>query len=136
MVREQDAIFLAAGSGKTSFVSAEDVAEVAAEAFARGGSGQEYCLTGPEALDHYEVARLIGSATGRSIAYEDVSEEVMLEEARAGGLPEGAVQYLAGLYRVVREDQLAEVSEDIRRVLGREPKSFREFVEAGRGAWE
>jgi len=136
MIRDHGGVFLAAGDGRTSFVSTEDIAEVATAAFRDGLTGGEYALTGSEALDHTEVAQAISAVIGRDIAYHDIPEEIMLQGARGQGLPEGAVQYLGELYRGVRAGQWAVVSDDIRRVLKRDPLSFQEFLEAHRAAWE
>jgi uncharacterized protein YbjT (DUF2867 family) len=135
MIREQNGIFLAAGSGKTSFVSTDDIAEVAAIAFSEGGSGKEYFLTGPEALDHDEVADLISRATGRLVTYQDISEELMLQVAREKGLPEPTVQYLGRLYEAVRAGFCAAVYDDIRRLTSHEARSFQDFAEANKDAW-
>jgi len=135
MIREQGSIFLAAGDGKTSFVSTEDIADVATAAFAEGGSGKEYSLTGPEALDHTEVAELISGAIGWNVTYHDVAEEVMLQGARDQGLPESAVQYLGVLYEGVRAGRWAAVFDDVRQVTGRDALTFREFLEANKDSW-
>lgn len=136
MIRDHGSIFLAAGDGRTSFVSTQDIAEVATAAFRDGLADGEYALTGYEALDHAEVAQAISMVIGRDIAYHDISEEMMLQGARGQGLSEGAVQYLGELYRGVRAGQWAVVSDDIRRVLNRNPLGFHEFLEANKTAWE
>ncbi len=55
---DRGTITLATGDGKSSLVAASDVGEFVAEALRQGFTG-EYLVTGPEALDHYEVARLL-----------------------------------------------------------------------------
>lgn len=135
MIRDHSAILLAAGDGKTSFVSSQDIAEVATAVFDQGGVGRAYSLTGSEALDHREVAELISSAVGRRVIYHDLPEENMLQGARDQGLPESAVQYLGALYAGVRAGQWAEISDDVKRVTGREAMTFQEFVEERRDAW-
>jgi len=136
MIRDQGGIFLAAGNGRTSFVSTRDIAAVAAAAFSKGGSGQEYSLTGPEALNHIEVAALISEAIGKSVTYQDLPEEVMMQGARDQGLPEAAVQYLAVLYEGVRAGRYAQVFDDVRQVAGRDAVSFQEFLKVNRQALE
>lgn len=136
MIKGQSGIFLAAGKGKTSFISTKDIAEVAAEVFVQGGTGKEYCLTGPEALDHEEVARLISEVLGKQITYQALPEEVMLQGARDQGVPESSVQYFAVLYRAVRDGHLAMVTEDVKQVTGRNPLTFREFLESTEHSWQ
>ena len=135
MIRDQGSIFLAAGDGKTSFVTAEDIAKVATVAFDEGGTGKEYSLTGPEALDHWEVAALISEVIGRNVSYHDIPEEVMLQGARDQGLPESSVQYLGFLYSAVRSGFCAEVYEDVKKVTGDQAQSFRQFLDANKDAW-
>ena len=135
MIRDHGRIYLAAGDGKTSFVSTEDIANVARAAFDEGGAGKEYSLTGPEALDHGEVADLISEVIGSSVIYQDISEEMMLQGARERGLPESAVQYMGSLYAAVRAGFCSAVYDDVRQVTGRQPQSFRQFLQANKDAW-
>lgn len=60
---EQGGIFLAADNGKTSFISIKDIAQTAAIAFQQKHYGKEYNLTGPDALDHFQVADMISEVT-------------------------------------------------------------------------
>ena len=134
MVR-QGAIYLAAGDGKTSFISTRDIAAVAAAAFAGGPQGKEYNLTGPEALDHNQVVRLISQASGREIAYHAISEEEMIQGAMQNGLPRSSAEFMGVLYSVVRNGWAAGVTDDVRRVTGRAALSFEEFVRQNAEAW-
>jgi uncharacterized protein YbjT (DUF2867 family) len=136
MIKSQGSIFLAAGEGKTSFISTKDIAEVAATAFAKKLFGKEYNLTGPDALDHTEVARIISRAIGKKVTYQPLSEEAMLQGARQAGMPEGAVQYMRALYAAVRAGYTAAVTDDVRLVTGSEPTSFQAFVEMNKACWQ
>ncbi len=134
-IRERGVIALAAGDGKTSFISAGDIAATVVSAFERNLTGQEYDLTGPEALDHAEVARIISSVSGRAIEYRPLTEEEMLAGARAMGMPEAAVQYLAALYAAVRAGLAAGVTDDVEKLTGRSPVRFTDFARAAADAW-
>jgi uncharacterized protein YbjT (DUF2867 family) len=48
-IREQNAVYLAAGDRKTSFISVEDIAAVVVAALPQSLTGKEIDLTGPEA---------------------------------------------------------------------------------------
>ena len=132
----QGGIFLAAGDAGTSFISVEDIAAVAAAAFEKELLGSEYNLTGPEALDHDKVARIISEISGRRIQYHALSEEAMLQGARDQGMPEGAVQYMGILYGAVRSGWLASVTADVESVIGRPPVAFGDFAQANAAAWK
>ncbi len=131
-IKAQGAIFLAAGDGKTSFISVADIAAAVVAAFQTPLAGKEFDLTGPEALDHAETARIIGEVAGRPIAYRDLTEEQMVEGARAAGMPEPAVAYLKVLYSVVRAGYAAGITADLAAITGKPPIGFREFAKAAR----
>lgn len=78
-IRVQNAIYLAAGEGKTSFISVNDIAAVAVGALQRSLTGME------------------NEASGRTVMYHLLTEGQMLEGARARGMPEPVVAYLAML---------------------------------------
>ena len=132
----QGGIFLAASDGKTSFISTVDIAEVAALAFQHERYGMEYNLTGPEALDHAQAAKIISAASGQDVNYHAISEEEMLQGARESGMPEGAVQYMAILYNAVREGWMAVETEDVQKATGKAPISFAEFVQKNQASWK
>ena len=132
---KQGGIFLAAADGKTSFISVADIAEVAAVAFQKGLASKEYNLTGPEALDHAQVAAIIAEVSGKKINYQAISEEAMLSGLRGTGMPEGAVQYVGVLYAAVRAGYTAVVTNDVESVTNRRPISFETFARQSEAAW-
>ena len=133
---ENGGIFFAAGDGRTSFISVEDIAKVAATAFQEKRLGVEYNLTGPEALDYAQVVRIISEVSGRTVTYHAISEEAMLKGARDQAMQESAVQYLALLYAAVREGLMARVTDDVREVTGETPISFGEFAKKNAASWK
>lgn len=136
MIAQADAFFLAAENAKTSFISVEDIASVAAISFTRGLTAQEYNLTGGRALDRAEAAAIISAAAGKKITYNAIPEEAMLEGARKNGMPESAVQYMAVLYQAVRNNWTEAVTPDVEQVTGKAPVTFEEFARKNADAWE
>jgi uncharacterized protein YbjT (DUF2867 family) len=129
------AIYLAAENAKTSFIAVADIAGVAAVAFKAGLVGQEYTLTGPEALDHTAVTALISQATGKPVAYHAIPEEAMLAGMRGAGMPESAVQYAGVLYGAVRAGYTAAITPQVETLLKRKPTTFAAFARQSAGAW-
>ena len=132
---KQGGIYLAAGDGKTSFISVTDIAEAVASAFQKGLFGKEYNLTGPEGLDHTTAAGILSKATGKTVTYHPLAEEAMLKGMRDNGLPESAVQYAGVLYGAVRAGYAAAVTEDAEIVTGRKPMTFDAFARQSAAAW-
>ena len=128
-IQGQNAIFLAAADGKTSFISVKDIADVAVAAIQQAATGQEVELTGTEALDHNEVAKIISEACGRTITYHAITPEQMSEGAQSHGMPEPMVAYLGMLYGVVRAGHAAGIAPFPESLAGREPTSFEAFAE-------
>ena len=120
---------LPVGEGRTSFVDVRDIAAVAVAALTDPSHrGKTYVLTGPEALTHEEIAQVISQATGKSFAFEDVGDETWRAQALKGGMNQRSVDGLLGLFRMIRDGSMAEVSRDVERVVGRPPIAFRQFA--------
>jgi uncharacterized protein YbjT (DUF2867 family) len=135
-IKGQNAIFGAAGDGKTSFISVRDIAASVVAAFRTPLEGREFDLTGTEALDYAEIAKVISEVSGRPVAYHPLTEEQMAAGARAAGMPEPAVEYLSMLYEVVRAGYAAGITSDVETITGRRPVGFRAFAESAAPAWK
>jgi len=133
---KQGGIYLAAGDGKTSFISTTDIAGTVTSAFQKRLFGKEYNLTGPEALDHATAASILSKVTGKSITYHPLTEDVMFKGMRDNGLPESATQYIGVLYGAVRAGYAAAVTKDVESVTGRRPQTFEAYVRANVAAWK
>lgn len=135
-IKEQNGIFLAAGDGKTSFISVHDIAAAALASFRQPIAGRELDLTGPEALDHSEAAKIIREVSGRPVTYHSLTEEQMIAGARAIGMPESAIAYMAALYGVVRAGYSAGVTADFEKATGRKPITFQNFALKAVASWK
>ena len=129
-VRERDELFVPAGGGETSFVDARDIAEVAAVTLTESGHcNRSYDLTGPEALDYHEAAAVFSEALGREITYPRPGALAFGRRWLARGEPVGFVLARVGIYTTARLGLAGRVTDDVRRVLGRDPRSLREYVQ-------
>ena len=137
MIQGGGGIFVAAEEAETSFIAVQDIAAVAVAALTGAGhAGQAYNLTGPTALGHDQVAAIISEVSGRTIAYQSISDAAMRQGALENGLPETNVDYLSVLYQVTRAGTLAERTPDVEQILGRAPISFVEFARQNQNAWK
>jgi len=123
----QGRISLATGAGKSALIAGAEVGIFVAEALSQGLTG-EYILTGPEALDHDEVAALLSRKLGKTITYLPVSEPQLEEYYRSRKLDPESLQYGLTLYRSYRNHATAAVTDAFRQVTGREPMSFSTFL--------
>jgi uncharacterized protein YbjT (DUF2867 family) len=128
-VVERDEIFVPAGDGETGFVDARDVAAVGVAALTEPGhENRSYDVTGPEALDCDAVAEAFSDALDRPISYPNPSVLQFARRMRSRDVPYPMIAVMVVLYTVTRLGLSGRVSDDAERVLGREPRSVREFV--------
>ncbi|MFG2877687.1 NAD(P)H-binding protein [Streptomyces sp. NPDC048337] len=131
-------VALPAGDGREPFVDAEDVAAVAVAALLdEGHSGQTYELSGPRAIGIAEAVEEISRVTGREIEYVPVTHEEYVAELVGYEVPADYALFVADLVGQIRDNRNAEPTGTVRRVLGREPRDFADFVKdaAAAGAW-
>ncbi|MER7083017.1 SDR family oxidoreductase [Saccharopolyspora kobensis] len=85
----------------SAMVHPADIAAVAMAALTTDGhSGQEYWLTGPEALTVPEKVRVLGAALGRELRYVEQSEAEAVEQWRAAGFTAEEI----GFFQQMRKD--------------------------------
>jgi uncharacterized protein YbjT (DUF2867 family) len=145
MVRQslpaQGAIRLPWGSESTvlPLVAAEDVARVAVG-----------LLTGPQPAGSFH--RLIGTTislkeiiatfarvTGKSVHYEEISDEQWRRDVAARGFNPHAIEHLSSLWRAIRgaaidpNDPRYAITEAIETIGGAKPKTFEAFVRESQG---
>ena len=129
-VRVSDALALPLGGGKTSPISAVDVARAIAVILDDSAPhiGQIYDLTGPESadLDHY--ARVFSEALGRPIRYRDVPLPAWSESLRQAGLPEHLVSHLSAMAELTRQGRYDRMTDTMRKLTGEAPTNMRDFV--------
>jgi uncharacterized protein YbjT (DUF2867 family) len=129
---------LPTGEGRTPFIDAEDIAEVASAALTEDHHrGRIYQLTGPRAISFGEAADLIGKATGRTIRYADVAPEAHIERQVANGIPPDIARLLTGILVAIRDGSAPEATDGVERALGRAARPFEDYVTetAATGLW-
>jgi uncharacterized protein YbjT (DUF2867 family) len=128
-IATQGAIYQVGGDARASLIDARDIASVAARTLAdEGHEGKTYTLTGPEAVSYADAAARLSDATGKGVSYVAITPEQFREGALAQGLPEWLVSALERLNELFASGEAAGVTDDVRRVGGREPTTFDEFA--------
>jgi uncharacterized protein YbjT (DUF2867 family) len=123
-------IRLPAGKARLPFVDVRDIAAVTVKALTeQGHDGQVYTLTGPEALNHAEVASILSEVTGKRFVYEDVPPEAYRQYLLNGGASVQYAELYTELFAFVRSRGVGEIHHDIQNVLGRPAISFRKFAD-------
>jgi len=130
MVGSDDAIAGPGGSGRAGLVAQADVARSVAAVLTdpRQHRGQTYNLTGPESLSFADVAELLTRLWGRPISYRDETVDQAWESRRGYGAPDWMVEGWISTYLAVAAGELDGVTDDVRRLTGRDPLSPAEVI--------
>jgi uncharacterized protein YbjT (DUF2867 family) len=136
-IRERDEIVMPGGDGVVSWVSAEDIAAVAAAALTESGhEGKGYTLVGPEPLTMAEVAALISASAGRPITYIESGRDEIRAVFVASGIAPELAGPLSDLYvYALTSGAFGVLNDDVATVTGRPPVSFAEFAAGAAPAW-
>jgi uncharacterized protein YbjT (DUF2867 family) len=132
-----DEIVVPAGTGAEAFVSAEDIASVAAATLAGPGrhAGRAYAPTGPESLTLGEAARIISTAAGRTIVYRDTDRNEWVEAMVRSGVPAEYGEVLRTLTETIASGRGSQPNGDVLAATGAAPISFAGFAAETARAW-
>lgn len=130
-VRAESVIYALIGDGRVPFIDTRDIAAVATEVLLHPDehAGKKYVLTGPAAVSYSDVAAALSEATGKSVRYQPIS----MDEARARLLGQGGEPDLIEATLAIAAYQKAGgptsiVSPTLERILGRPPRTVRDFA--------
>jgi uncharacterized protein YbjT (DUF2867 family) len=130
-IRDRGVLALPFGTGRTSPISADDVARVVATLLRDPADriGQIYELTGPEVLDINGLAEQYSRALNRPISAEDVPldewERQVLEPV---GLPDHVRQHIATMARLHREGRYDRATDDVEQITGQPAQTVEQYV--------
>jgi uncharacterized protein YbjT (DUF2867 family) len=129
-IKESSQIRLPFGEGKTSPVSAEDVARVVAALLTdpQPHIGKIYHLTGPQSENMNFFAAEYSKALGREITYQDIPVEPWRAALLARGFPAHLAHHLATMADLHRAGRYDRMSDDVLTLTGQLPVSVQEFV--------
>ena len=130
-IAEDSSIRVPFGAGRTSPVSASDVARVAATILADPGPhiGRMYELTGPRSEDMQAVAAEYSSALGRTVRYVDIPfaewrERVLVPRH----YPEYLAAHIATMVRLHADNRYDRFTRDVETITGRPATTVRDFI--------
>ncbi|MFE7142286.1 NAD(P)H-binding protein [Streptomyces sp. NPDC057644] len=113
----------------SAMVHEADIGAVAAVALTEDGhGGQEYLVTGPQALTLGEKTAAIAAARGADVELVELTEEQALEEWRANGMPEDVIAFMIDVYRDTPPEGRT-VVDTVEKVTGRPARTFAQWAE-------
>lgn len=135
-IHAQGKIFLPVGRAKGSFIDTRDIAAVAARLLSSDEfANRDFDLTGPEALDHDQVAAILSRETGRAITFQDITPEAMLDGLLGAGLPRPYAQFLIVILGFFKAGYAERTTDAVLQITGRSPGRFETYAKDYRQAW-
>jgi len=131
-------LFIPAGNGLTSFIDSRDVAEVAVMIMRNPEQhrDQTYLLTGPERLGFSQVATMLSQVTGREIRYTRPSVPRFLQRMIRRGITWDVYSFMVIVYFLTRFGKNAPLTDTLGTLLGRPPRTMRQYVEDYKAFWD
>lgn len=122
------------GEGATAFVDAGDIADVAVAALTDPVHGSRYYeLSGLRSLSVPEAARLIGTATGRTVTLAPVDAHGFERYLGEIGYADDEMYSMQFFCRAMLSGELDYVSPGVQEALGRPATAFEDFSAAAAG---
>jgi hypothetical protein len=138
-IREMDKIYVPAGRSTTMLVDAADIGLAVATVLANHKVHQNtaYTISGPKAMDYYEIADILSDITGRKITYAKPGFLKYRHQYRkVRGLEAGYVNVTMALYLMTRLDKKNKTAtKDFEILTGKKHRDFRTFAEANKEAF-
>ncbi|MGW6644999.1 NmrA family transcriptional regulator [Streptomyces iakyrus] len=139
-LREHGELVFPAGEVREPFLDVRDIADVVVRVLTSGDRYAERILTlsGARLLTFGEAVAEIAAATGRPLTYRAVSTRDYGEALAGFGVPPEEVAGMTEIFRTLLDGRNAHLSDGVREVLGRAPRTFGDFVreEAAAGTWK
>ena len=127
-----------AGNGRISFVSRDDLADVAAAVLLREDrdlDGQALEVTGPEALTMTEAADVLTRITGRPVTYRNQTVEEAWATRRPSGHPDWEIEGWVTSYLAIAAGELETVTDVVPTLTGHPARTVAEHLRAHPGDW-
>ncbi|MEU4408879.1 NmrA family NAD(P)-binding protein [Streptosporangium sp. NPDC023963] len=134
-VRDEGVVREAFAGARSAMIHEADIAAVAATALtADGHAGQEYWLTGPQALTPPEKVRVIGEVLGREVRYIELTRDEIVAEWRRTGYSDEDVEFFLAM-RTDPPEAGYTVLPTVEKVTGKPARTFAEWVQENAAAF-
>jgi len=130
-IREKNQIFVPAGKSKISFIDALDIGLVIAILLHNPEKYKNtaHTITGPKALDYYEVAQILSNITKRKITYAKPGYlKYRSYYINKRGLDKKYVNVTVALYFMTRMGTAKHVTNKFWELTGRMPRTLEDFA--------
>lgn len=129
-------IYFPGGDAKVSFIDARDIGDVAAALLLSDHTSGEHNITGPESIDHSEVARTLSAVFGKQIEYVDITPEQFKSGLIDAGISEQYAGFLVYIAGALKAGYSAAVTDEVEKILGRKPIDLAAYAKDYAASWK
>ncbi len=136
-IKERQRIFVPAGKGKTSFVDTRDLAEISALSLIDEvkHKNQIYVITGNEALNFFDVAKMMTEILGVRIEYTNPSVKEFKEYMSEIGEDKGFVNVVVGIHMPTKFGLAKGIKHDYEKLTGKKLTNIEKYIEDFKENW-
>jgi uncharacterized protein YbjT (DUF2867 family) len=135
-IRSGGVVRASTGDGRVAVIHPDDIADVVTTALTtHAHDGESLAITGPEALSYASMTARLAEVIGRPLAFEPLTDAQAHAGLEARGMPAPEAAALVALWRGVREGHVETVTNEVRRVLGRAPRTFAAWAQENAAAF-
>ncbi len=138
-IKHFDNIVVPVKKALTSFIDAEDIGEITAKVLREPDLHKNcgYSITGPEAIDYYEAAKILSEELGREIVYANPSPRMAKDYwIKIRKLDKEYSTVMGMLYMMTRMGTAKNITTVFEDVMGKKPQTFRQFVQKNLSTWQ
>lgn len=123
----ENGVFLPAGEGKVAFALRKEMGEAMANVLMQEVTeNKTYHFTGNETVTFQDVASALSELSGKTVKYTNVSEETFSQLMEQKGIPAPFIRKILDFITDVKNNQEADIYNDLELALGRKPTGLRE----------
>jgi uncharacterized protein YbjT (DUF2867 family) len=123
-------MYLGMGEGKLGMIDVRDIADCVVHILIHGGQENKILTpTGPEPISFGQVAELISKKLGRDVNYIKISPDDVRKAIIDMGWGEWGGDVMAGYSKAYSEGWGDFITDDVKLITGKEPRSFENFYD-------
>jgi uncharacterized protein YbjT (DUF2867 family) len=137
-IKHFDKIVVPVKKAKTSFIDAEDIGEMIAHIMINyeQHTNQAYSITGPDALDYYDVAKILSGVLNRTIAYANPKPGFAKKYwVNVRNIDAKYAKVMGLLYMMTRFGTAKRTTNTYEKIMGKKPTKLESFVRKNQDAW-
>jgi NAD(P)H dehydrogenase (quinone) len=120
-------IFLPVADGKVAFALRSEMGEAMANVLLNEEFDNEiYNFTGDETYSFYDIAKALTELSGKEVKYTDVEESMFVSMMKQRNVPEPVIQKIVDFITDIKNNQEANISNELEIHLGRKPTGLKE----------